>query len=325
VPALRRAAGVVISLFLLWVVCAPGAVADTVAFTWSDTRITAPVGLATDQDHSLYWTANSTADKKTFVYAVGTDGRVRAALTYAQSTTGVIAVGYDSRNVYVLDKSPKTNTLRLSYLALSSIVVDGSLPFHFYELVVPEAGQAIVALIVEPNNQFYVVAQSGRVYKGPAKPSLTGTNKLTKVSDGVGAVTGGYYDATQKQVVLRTAAAIVLVNPTSFATTRTIPAPAQDGARGVTAALDGESYLLTGAGNGSGVLSVGGSASTPSATPSATSAPTESATPTETPSTTSVASSSFHPDQLFGPGTRIAVAAALVLALLAGVVAVARR
>jgi hypothetical protein len=319
---------VVTTLILLWIFAAPGAVADTVAFTWSDARITAPVGLATDHDHSVYWTANAAADKTTAVYAVGADGHVGATLTYAQSTTGVIAVGYEARTLYALDKSPKANTLRLAYMTLSSLVVDGSLPFHFYELVVPEAGQTIVALIVEPNNQFYVVAQSGHVYKAPAKPSIAGTNRLTKVSDGPGAVTGGYYDPTQKLVVLRTASAIVLAHPTSFATTRTVPTPTQEGARGVTAALDGGSYLLIGGGNGSSVLSVGGSSSTPSATPSAMSAPTESATPTEAPSSTPVASSSsfvFHPDLLFSPSTRLALVAAVVLAVLAGVAAAARR
>src|ERR1035437_576972 len=175
---LRRASGVLAALLLLWVLAAPRALADTVAFTWADARITSPVGLATDTDHSLYWTANSTAEKNhTTVYAVSSDGRVGATLTYPQSTTGVIAVGYDSRNLYALDKSPKANTLRLSYMTLSSLVVTGSLPFHFYELVVPEAGQTIVALIVEPNSQFYVVAQSGHIYKAPAKASVSGTNK----------------------------------------------------------------------------------------------------------------------------------------------------
>jgi hypothetical protein len=327
---LLRASGVVAALLLLSVFAAPRAVADTVAFTWADARITSPVGLATDTDHSLYWTANSAADKsKTTVYAVNGEGRVGATLTYPQSTTGVIAVGYDSRNLYALDKSPKANTLRLSYMTLSSLVVSGSLPFHFYELVVPEAGQTIVALIVEPNSQFYVVAQSGHIYKAPAKASISGTNKLTKVSDGTAGVTGAYYDATQKAVVLRTASNIVVTDPASFATTGTIPAPAQTGARGIARALDGESYLLIGQGNGNGVMSVGGSTSTPSATPSATpsvtSTPSATPSPTEIVTSTPAAAGSFSGSQLFGPATPIAIGVAFVLALLAGVVAFGRR
>ena len=325
-PAIRRAASVVTVLLLLWVLSAPGAFADTVAFTWSDSSITAPVGLATDHDHSLYWTANSTADKKTSVYAVGTEGRVRATMTYTQSTTGVLAVGYDSRNLYALDKSPKANTLRLSYMTLTSLVVNGSLAFHFYELVVPESGQTIVALIVAPNSQYYVVAQSGHIYKVPAKPSVAGTNKLTKVSDGTAGTTGGFYDDKTKSVVLRTASSIILADPTSFATTSTIPAPAQTGASGITRALDGESFLLVGQGNGNPVLSTGGASSSPSATPSATTSPTDSATPTATEAATSpAATSSIHMDQLFGKGTALALGGTLVLALLAGVVAFVRR
>lgn len=320
-PAIRRAAGVVTALFLIALLGAPRAFADTVAFTWSDARITAPVGLATDQDHSVYWTANATADtKRTSLYAVGADGAIRATMTYAQSTTGVLAVGYNASNVYALDKSPKTNTLRLSYMTLSNLVVSGSLPYHFYEFVLPEAGQTIVALIIEPNNQFYVVAQSGHVYKAPAKPSIAGTNRLTKISDGTGAVTGGFYDATTTSAVLRTASTIVLANPTSFATTSTIPVPAQPGARGIGKALDGESYLLVGQGNGSPVISTGGASSSPSATPSETGSPSVSATPPSTPAT-----SPFPSDQLFGNATRVALTGAFVLALLAAVVTFVRR
>lgn len=324
-PAIRRAAGVVTALLLLWLVCAPRAVADSVAFTWSDASITAPVGLATDQDHSLYWTANSTADKKTSMYAVGTDGRIRATMTYTQSTTGVLAVAYDAHNLYALDKSTKTNTLRLSYMTLGGLVANGSLAFHFYELVLPESGQTIVALIVAPNNQFFVVAQSGRIYKAPAKPTLVGTNKLTKVSDGTAGITGGFYDATTKSAVLRTAGSIMLADPTGFATTSTIAAPAQEGARGITRALDGESYLLVGKGNGNPVLSTGGSSSTPSATPSDTSAPSVSAAPVQTETSTPAPATSVSVDKLFGNGTRLALAGAFVLALIAGVAVFARR
>ncbi len=311
------------ALLLLWAFAAPGAFADTVAFTWSDAVITDPVGLATDHDHSLYWTANANPDKKSSVYAVDPAGRVRATLTYPQATTGLIAVGYDSGRVYTLDKSPKTNTLRLAYMTLSNLVVDGSLPFHFYEFVLPESGQTIAALIVAPDSQFYVVAQSGHVYKAPAKPSLVGTHKLTKISDGIAGVTGGFYDAAHQAVVLRTATSIVLADPVSFATIRTIPAPAQAGARGITSALDDQSYLLIGQGSGSTVLSVSETSSTPSATTS--DAPTPSASPSGSATTTPAATSSFHADQLFGAGTRVALGGALVLSLIAGVVAFARR
>ena len=323
---LRRASGVVAALLVLWVLAAPRALADTVGFTWSDSRITSPVGLATDSDHSLYWTANSTADKnKTTVYAVSGDGRVGATLTYPQSTTGVMAVAYSSSKVLVLDKSSKANTLRVAYMTLSGLVVSGSLPFHYWDFTVPETGQTVVALIVAPNSQFYLVAQSGHVYKASATPSLSGSNKLTKISDGIAGVTGGYYDATQQKVVLRTATQIILVDPSSFATTRTIDAPAQTGGRGIAASLDGGSYLLTGQGSGNGVLAVAQSSSTPSASPSDTSTPTVSPSPTEAAGSTPAATVSFSRSQLLGPATRLALGGALLLALIAGGVAFGRR
>jgi hypothetical protein len=323
---LRRASGVVAALLLLWVLAAPRAVADTVAFTWADAPITAPVGLATDTDHSLYWTANSTAEKNhTTVYALSSDGRVGATLTYPQSTTGVAAIAYGASKVLVLDKSPKVNTLRVSYMTLSGLVVSGSLPYHYWDFTVPETGQTAAALIVAPNTQLYVVAQSGHVYKAPATPSPSGSNKLTKISDGIAGVTGGYYDATQQKVVLRTATQIVLADPATFATTKTIEVPAQTGGRGITVSLDGASYLLTGQGSGNSVLALSQSSSTPSASPSDTSTPTASASPAEIVASPPAAAGSFSRSQLFGPATRMAVGVAFVLALIAGGVAFGRR
>ncbi len=323
---LRRVSCVVAALLLLWVLAAPRALADTVAFTWADSRITSPVGLATDTDHSLYWTANSTAEKNhTTVYAVSSDGRVAAALSYPQSTTGVAAIAYGASSVLVLDKSSKANTLRVSYMTLSSLVVSGSLPYHYWDFTVPEAGQTAAALIVAPNTQLYVVAQSGHVYKAPAKPSSSGSNKLTKISDGIPGVTGGYYDATQQKVVLRTATQIVLADPATFATTTTTEGPAQTGGRGITVAIDGASYLLTGQGSGNPVLAMAQSSSTPSASPSDTSSPTTSPSPTEIVASTPPSTASGSGSQLFGPATRIAIGVAFVLALIAGGVAFGRR
>jgi hypothetical protein len=315
----------VAALLLLSVLAAPRAVADTVAFTWADSRITSPVGLATDTDHSLYWTANTAAEKNhTTVYAVSSEGRVGAALSYPQSTTGVAAIAYGGSKVMVLDKSPKANTLRVSYMPLSSLVVSGTLPFHYWDFTVPETGQTAAALIVAPNTQLYVVAQSGHVYKAPAKPAASGSNKLTKISDGIPGVTGGYYDATQQKVVLRTATQIVVADPATFATTTTTEGPAQAGGRGITVAIDGASYLLTGQGSPNPVLALAQSSSTPSASPSDTGTATASPSPTEVASTPpSTASGSGS--QLFGRATRIAIGVAFVIALIAGGVAFGRR
>jgi hypothetical protein len=344
VPALRRAARLLGALFLLCVLGVQPAVAESSAFTMSDARIKAPVGLATDQDHRLYWTALSTPDKQTSVFAIGTDGRVLAVLTYPQSTAGVLAVGYDANTLYVLDKSPTGTNLRLSYLTLSRLVVSGSLPYQVYTLVLPETGQTAAALIVAPHSQFSVVSASGRVYRAPAKPSLSASNKLTKVATLSAGVTGGYYDATRVAVVLRTAEGLLVTDPTSLATRSSLPlAVAADG-RGVTGSLDGQSYLL-GQGTGTTVMSVplsgaslplsgasvplsGASVPLSSASPSASTSSAASASPSSTPVDAVAATPAGTPGpagDLFGSGTRFALAGALVLALLAGLVAAARR
>ncbi|MHB1010086.1 MAG: hypothetical protein ACYC1E_12775 [Propionibacteriaceae bacterium] len=323
-PALRRAAVLVSALLLLWVLGVPAAVADASGFTVTDDRVTSLVGLATDHDHSLYWTANSTPDTKTSVMTLDPGGRVRAVLTYPQSTTGVLAIGYEANTVYVLDKSPKANVLRLSYITLPGLVVSGSLPYHFYELVLPETGQTIAALVVAPQKQFAVVSAQGRVYKAPAKPSLAGTNRLTKVSSGVTSVTGGYYDTVQKAVVLRTPDGIVTADPTTFATRATLPVAGAADGRGIAPALDKQSYLL-GQGSGTTVLAVSLSGASPSASGTNPSSASSSPSSSPTDAVAGTPAATGPTSQLYGNATRLALGGALVLALLAGLIVVARR
>ncbi len=319
---MRRIVGVVGALLALMLVAAPRAAADTVAFTWADARIVAPVGLATDLDHTMYWTANAASAKSvTTLYAVSGQGKVLAAIAYQRATQGPLAVAYDANRVFVLDKGTAATSLRVSYITLSSLIVDGTVSYKSWDFTLPETGQTAAALIVAPNTQLYVVAQSGRVYKAPATLATSGSNKLTKVSDGTGAVTSGYYDTRQSRVVLRSASSILLADPATFATTTTVAAPAQASGRGIGAALDGQSYLLTAGGNGSGVLSV--AASTPSPTPSpSTAASSSAASPAATTSGVAVTDAG---KQASNTGMLVAFGAAALLAVVAAGVALVRR
>jgi hypothetical protein len=315
---MRRVVGVVGALLALMLITAPRAAADSVAFTWADARIVAPVGLATDLDHTMYWTANAAAGKSTSLYAVSGQGKVLAAISYQRSTPGPLAVAYDADRVFVLDKGTAATALRVSYISLSSVIVDGSLAYKSWDFTLPETGQTAAALIIAPNTQLYVVAQSGRVYQAPAKLATSGTNKLTKVSDGTGAVTSGYYDTRQSRVVLRSATSILVADPATFATTSTVAVAAQAGGRGVAASLDGASYLLTAGGSGAGVLAV--TSATPSPTPDPSVA---SSSPSPGASTSAVA---VDPGKkASNTGMLVAFGAAALLAVVAGGVALVRR
>lgn len=318
--AKRRVAAVVGVLLALVVIAVPRAAADSVAFRWDDARIVAPVGLAADLDHTMYWTANVAAAKTTSVFAVSGGGKVLAAISYQRATPGPLAVAYDANRVFVLDKGTAATALRVSYVTLSSVIVDGSLGYKSWDFVLPETGQTAAALIVAPNTQLYVVAQSGRIYKAPATLTTSGTNKLTKVSDGPGQVTSGYYDTRQSQVVLRSATSILVLDPETFATTTTVPTPAQEGARGVAPALDDSSYLLTAGGTGSGVLAV--TPATPSPTPSSSAAASSSqASPGASISGVAIGDAQRAPMT----GTLVAFGAAALLAVVAASVALVRR
>lgn len=318
---MRRVAGVVGALLALILIAMPRAAADSVAFTWTDARIVAPVGLAADLDHTMYWTANAAAAKTTNVFAVSGQGKVLAAISYQRATPGPLALAYDADRVFVLDKGTAATALRVSYMTMSSVIVDGSLGYKSWDFTLPETGQTAAALIVAPNTQLYVVAQSGRVYKAPATLATSGTNKLTKVSDGTGAVTSGYYDTRQSRVVLRSATSILVVDPATFATTTTVPAPAQAGGRGVAPALDGASYLLTAGGSGSGVLAV--TPATPSPTPSPSAAASSSPA---SPGASSPGSAVGDAGQkATTTGMLVAFGAAALLAVVAAGIALVRR
>jgi hypothetical protein len=254
------------------------------------------------------------------VFAVSGQGKVLAAISYQRATPGPLAVAYDANRVFVLDKGTAATALRVSYMTLSSVIVDGSLGYKSWDFTLPETGQTAAALIVAPNTQLYVVAQSGRVYQAPAKLATSGTNKLTKVSDGTGAVTSGYYDTRQSRVVLRSATSILVGDPATFATTTTVPAPAQAGGRGVAPTLDGTSYLLTAGGSGSEVLAVTLATPSPSPTPSPSAA---SSSPSA--ASTSAAAVGDAGTKSSTTGMLVAFGAAALLAVVAAGVALIRR
>ncbi len=319
----RRVAAVLAVALMLCLLTVPSARAETVVFTWQDSRIPAPVGLARDTDHGVYWTATASPASTTALYAVAPDGKVKARVTLGAQARGPAAVAYDGGRVFIADSGSR-GTVTVSYVTVNA-VEDANLGYRAWDFSYGDSSQTTRALIIGPSTQLYLVTSSGAVYKAPSSPTAKGTNRLTKVASGPSGVVGGTADGDQ--VVLRTASELVFCDPTSFQVTSQTPVPAQNGARGVTRSLDGTQLLISGQGIGSSVLAVGGPG-TPSPSPSPPASSSSSASP-EAPSPAASSSAPASPEirgeTVTRSGTMVALGAALVLAVVVGVATFARR
>lgn len=317
----RRTAAVIAAVFTLWLMATPAAVAETVAFTWNDPRIPAPVGLARDPDHGVYWTVNAASASTTAGYALDPSGKVKARITLGTPARGPAAVAYDGGRLFIADATAGRN-VTVSYATISA-ATNGNLSYRAWDFSY-DSSQTTRALIVGPNTQLYVVTGSGAVYKAPPSPTARGVNRLTKVATGPSDLLGATMDGDQ--VVLRTATELIFCDPTSFEIRSRTPIPSQRGARGVTRSLDGQQVLISGQGIGSSVLAIG-SAATPTASPTPT-VESSSTPPAPTPSTeatTTAAAPEIKGETVGRTGTVVALAAAVVLAMVAGVLTFARR
>ncbi len=322
VTHLSRLLAALFVTLVLGVTLAPAAAAATVAFTFSDSRITAPVGLAVDGEHRVYWTSNAGKSASTAIYAVAPDGSVAARLTYQLAATDTFAIAYDGGRVFVGDRQ-SAGTLQVSYVTPAATLANAQIAFRSWDFAYSDTKQVPVAILVGPATQLYVVMESGQIFAAPAQPSATATNRLTKVGDGPAGVVGGTFDAGS--LILRTATELVAVEPTGFTVTARATTPEQAGARGVTGSLNDSQYMLSGQGVGSPVLIAPGPGAQGSGSPSVSASASGSGTAEPTAAASGESAAPIEGEKANQTGTLVAIGGAIVLALAAGVVTALRR
>lgn len=306
----RRIGTVVTLVLAVFLAVWPAAAAEPVAFTWSDSRLPVPAGLATDKDHGVYWTANTSPGATTSLFAVDPAGKVKGRVTLATAARGPEAVAYDGGRIFVADVGAAKGSVTVSY-AVVATVADTTLTYRSWDFVYPDSSEVTRALLVGPSTQLHLVTSSGRVYAAPATPTAQGQNRLTKVADLPSGIVGGSSYASG--VMLRTAGELMVVDRATWQVVARTSTPAQQSPRGVTSALDGAGALLSGQGVGTPVVVV----PTPSAAPSPTATPTATAT--------AVTGPQIGGEKVSRTGTFVALGGALALALVAALVAFARR
>lgn len=313
---LHRWLAAVSCVLLLVLGTAPAWAADGVAFTWSDPRIATPVGLAADADHGVYWVANSGGSASNALYAVRADGRTAARLVFNLPSTDVQAVAYQGGKVYLADVGdPNLNRkyVTVGYTTVTALT-DATVTYRAVDFTYPDGPHHAEAILVGTGGQLYLVTAgaSPGIYEAPAQPVTTRTNQLTRVADAPADVTDGTF-LPSGRVALRTKNEVYELD-SAWQTVASAALPAQENGKSLGVSLDASSLLVGGQGIGTKVLMVRfPSQGTPS--PEATPSPTPSETATAAPV-------QERSDQ---SGTRIALLAAALLAVIAGAYTLIRR
>lgn len=214
----RRLAAAVVAGTALALQVAPVALADG-DFSTS----TAPplVGLASDADRGVYWTA---ARNSPTVYALGPDGKQLGQVGLDEQVTDVEAVTYRNAHLYVGDiggSRERVNVLRIGSFGYGSTVTP-----RVYTLAYPDGAHDSGAMAVSHSGRIYLVTRGSRpgIYRTSTELASGGTtNELTRVADAPANVTDATFSADGNKLVLRTLTGLVVINP--YTITQTAAAP----------------------------------------------------------------------------------------------------
>ncbi|TDC85486.1 hypothetical protein E1285_25160 [Actinomadura sp. 7K507] len=234
---------------------------ERVAFRIQDERITESSGLAVSTRHQgVVYTHNDSGGVPT-IYALGTDGRVRAALTLggaqARDWEG-IAVGKDGRgrpSIFVADigdnlggawpyvtvyRIPEPSRLRSQTIRATAFKIK-------YE----DGPRNAETLMINPRtNRLYIASKlfGGKVYEAPARLRTSGFNTMREVSDAPSIATGGAFSPDGRTCVIRTyfGARLYSVKPDGSPgeSLTSIDLPRQEQGESVTYTADGTSLLV---------------------------------------------------------------------------------
>lgn len=324
-PLIAASAVALIGLLFGWSAALP-AVADTVEFTISDSRITESSGLATDSANQRYWTVNDSGDSGV-AYALDGKGEVTGTLEFRVKPVDVEAVAFHDGRLYVADIGDNTASRQYVTVYFFDDAEPASQPVTYkaYDFSYPDGAHDAETLLVDGDGRLFVVTKGNDagIYAAPASPERQGVNELERVGDAPASVTDGTV-LPDGRFALRTYLSVEVVDPGSHKVTARAAGPVQRQGESITTPIDGDGLLLGSEGKRSEVLRVDVPASldevptesetaTQSASPSASQ---PASTPTTAPAEDDV------PDVTDGSGTsRAGTLAAIGLAAVVAVVA----
>lgn len=197
---------------------ATGASADSErVFQFDDDRIVESSGLAASAVHDGVVYTHNDSDAGPVVYAVGPDGRTRAALTLRDAPARdweAIAPGPDPDGRPALfvgdigDNILGWDDIRVMRFREPDELADGEVDFKLFRFRYADGkSRNAEALLVHPKTgRLYVVSKEddgGAVYRAPAELKTGAVNLLRKVADAPATVTDGAFTTDGKHAVLR--------------------------------------------------------------------------------------------------------------------------
>ncbi len=292
-----------------------------VSITVQEPALDSSLALASDAGRGVYWTANRIGGE---VFAIQPDGATAGVVGYVAKPKDVEAMAYRQGVLYVADigdlaASRDTVTVH----GLSELGYATSSPHRAWDFRYPDGPRDASAFVLDDAGRMYIISreQDAGVYRAPAVPRRDQVNDLERVADAPAWVT----DATllpDGKLAMRTYTSVSVLDPSSFDTVAAAELPSPYLGSSLTTTIDGTALLVGDAVMDHMLLEVPIPTSGTSVSPAPSLPPTS---PSPTPSPTNIPQSDEAAASSRRTGTMVALLAAGVLALLAGVVVAVRR
>jgi len=314
--------------------------AATACLVWGATPVLADVtisdaggpltGVAFDQQSSRLFAVSETGG--TNIAVTDATGAKVGAISFSADTESVQGLAVYSGSLFVGDvgdSKGKRNKITVYKLPLEV----GNQSYNSYDFRYPDGAHDAKSVLVSGRGRIYIVTagENPGIYYAELELSRSGVNKLSRASDAPAGVTDGVFLSDGVTMALRTGSGVQVVDASSWETRATLTYQGAPEGESITT-FSGD-RMLVGAGPQLREEAVPTSDSTVTISPSGEASPTPSPEPSESPGS----STSPTPQETTAPGpeekatqpaqggTRLAIAAAAVLALTLGAVVFFRK
>ncbi len=287
-------------------------------------------GVAFDQQSSRLFAVSETGG--TNIAVTDATGAKVGAISFSADTESVQGLAVHSGSLFVGDvgdSKGKRNKITVYKLPLEV----GNQSYNSYDFRYPDGAHDAKSVLVSGRGRIYIVTagENPGIYYAELELSRSGVNKLSRASDAPAGVTDGVFLSDGVTMALRTGSGVQVVDASSWETRATLTY--QGAPEGESIAPFSGDRMLVGAGPQLREEAVPTSDSTVTISPSGEASPTPSPEPSESPGS----STSPTPQETTAPGpeekatqpaqggTRLAIAAAAVLALTLGAVVFFRK
>jgi hypothetical protein len=314
--------------------------AATACLVWGATPVLADVtisdaggpltGVAFDQQSSRLFAVSETGG--TNIAVTDATGAKVGVISFSADTESVQGLAVHSGSLFVGDvgdSKGKRNKITVYKLPLEV----GNQSYNSYDFRYPDGAHDAKSVLVSGRGRIYIVTagENPGIYYAELELSRSGVNKLSRASDAPAGVTDGVFLSDGVTMALRTGSGVQVVDASSWETRATLTYQGAPEGESITT-FSGD-RMLVGAGPQLREEAVPTSDSTVTISPSGEASPTPSPEPSESPGS----STSPTPQETTAPGpeekatqpaqggTRLAIAAAAVLALALGAVVFFRK